>query len=561
MRQGSLQGKYGRLLLSCALFLALTSCGGSGEEAASSPVSQEGCAACHSIPTTAWRNDSSHKLIYKECTFCHEEAKPTPGDEHRVSPWCDNCHSEEKHPPERLGADEESKRLLFITCMTCHYPMGSTNQYLIREEILVDPGELSSVDLHNLEGRADDSYAELGPEEGGENNREPGSGVCEVCHTRTRFYNQSGTGEGHYRVRCSRCHDHAHAFRVDASCLFCHTPAVNNIFHSLHTTRQGMETWYSAQNGGFELLTGVPYDDLGCKECHRADQPGWKEPNCKDCHGTNGHEVEDDVCLKCHGRQAAEINKHQLSDVHRDAGMGCTDCHVFTEIHGDGEKYDSMFAPGAMEARCENCHDSLSENEYHTLHLETVDCSTCHTQTVLSCYNCHFDSEVLGKGKFAYGQFKDWKFLLNRNGKVHPGTIQTLKYGSIEQGDDATFVVIAPYYSHSVEMNAVVCEDCHGSQAVNEYRATGEIKVVQWNGETESLEQATGIIPVPPDYETALKFHYVDWDGEALDEFGKPVWTLFKTETDAFQMIRKYGSPLTEGQIQKLEHAFTSDSR
>ena len=27
---------------------------------------------------------------------------------------------------------------------------------------------------------------------------------------------------------------------------------------SMHTTRNGMETWYVAENGGFEGLTGVP---------------------------------------------------------------------------------------------------------------------------------------------------------------------------------------------------------------------------------------------------------------------------------------------------------------
>ncbi len=552
MKKRSLPRNGGWLLWFFALVVALAACGDDEQNATPEPSAQD-CAACHAVPAAAWENDSSHKLIYKECGFCHEEATPTPGKGHRLSPWCDSCHSEVRHPPDRVAAEGKTRDMPFTTCVTCHYPMGSTNQYLIREEIQVDSGKQASVDFRSLEGRSDAGHAELGADEGGENHREPGSGVCETCHTNTRFYNRSGTGDGHYRVRCSRCHDHAIAFAVDASCKFCHTPEVNNIFDSLHTTRQGMKTWYAAQNGGFELLTGVPYDDLACKNCHRADQPGWKEPHCKDCHGTAGHEVRDDTCLKCHGRQAAEINKHQLTDVHRDAGMGCTDCHAFAEMHGDGEKHDSMFAPGAMQTRCETCHKFLPGNAYHTLHDGTVDCSACHTQTVLACYNCHFDSEVLGKGKVAYGQFKNWKFLLNRNGKVTPGTIQTLKYGSAEKGNDATFTVIAPYYSHSVKKNAVVCEDCHHSRAVREYRDTGQIKVVQWNEQTEKLEQATGVIPVPPDYETALKFHYVDWDGTTLDGAGKPVWTFFKSETDAFQMMNIYGSPLTEEQIRKLE--------
>ena len=76
---------------------------------------------------------------------------------------------------------------------------------------------------------------------------------------------------------------------------------------------------------------------------------------------------------------------------------------------------------------------------------------------------------------------------------------------------------------------------------------------MRWNTETETLEHATGIIPVPPDYGTALKFDFVDWDGETRDQDDQPVWTFFKSTTDAFQMIEEYGAPLTNAQIEKLE--------
>jgi hypothetical protein len=536
-----------RWFLLCGLFLVLASCGGDDDESAQAGAGE--CSGCHTAQAAAWQNFSSHKGIYKTCAFCHEKATQEPGEGHRSSPWCDQCHSEHRHPPERILDDDG---LLFFTCMTCHNPMGSKNIYLIREKILVEPGKRVPVDFHNIEGRADDSYAECGTEDGGLNGKEAGSGLCEVCHAKTSAYNNTGTGRGHYRSRCAACHDHAIAFGVEPTCIMCHNEEVDNVYDSLHTTRRGMETWYIAENGGFEALTGVPYDALACKNCHRSDQPDWKEPNCRDCHATGEQSAPDDTCLKCHGRQAAEINKHQLTDVHRDAGMGCVNCHDFVDIHGDGTQYDSMFDPGAIDARCEDCHDSLESNAYHDLHDETVDCSACHTQTVVSCYNCHFDSEVNGTGKVAYGQFKNWKFLLNRDGKVYPGNIQSLKYGRIEDGTDATFVVIAPYYSHSVAKKAVDCDDCHGSALVNEYLSTGAIQAVKWNGISQKLEHATGIIPVPPDYTTSLKFDFVDWDGVTKDQNDKPVWTFFKSTTDAFQMIEEYGAPLTNGQIQKL---------
>ena len=536
-----------RWFLLFAFFFALPSCGGDDD---SDHVSSGNCGDCHTAQAAAWQNFSSHKGIYKTCTFCHEEAAEEPGEGHRSSPWCDQCHSEQRHPPDRILDDEG---LLFFTCTTCHNPMGSRNIYLIREKILVEPGRRVAVDFRNTEGRADDSYAELGTEEGGRNGREAGSGLCEVCHAETGAYNAAGTGRGHYRSRCAGCHDHAIAFGVEPACTLCHNEEVDHVYDSLHTTRKGMETWYAAEKGGFEAVAGVAYDELACKNCHRPDQPGWGEPNCRDCHATNDPTTAQETCLKCHSRQAAEINTHQLTDVHRDAGMVCVDCHDFADIHDDGTRYDSMFEPGAIAVKCEDCHRSLSSNGYHNLHHGTVDCSACHTQTVVSCYNCHFDSELNGTGKVAYGQFKNWKFLLNRGGKVAPGNIQSLKIGNREAGTDATFVVIAPYYTHGVVKKAVDCDDCHGSALLNEYLSTGTIQAVKWDAVTGKLEHATGIIPVPPDYRTALKFDYVDWDGVARDQEGKPVWTFFKSTTDAFQMIEAYGAPLTSNQMQKLE--------
>jgi hypothetical protein len=173
----------------------------------------EGCTDCHTNQATAWSNFSSHQGIYS-CTFCHEEADPIPGEGHRTSPWCNQCHSEAGHPPERLGVSSESERLLFVNCLTCHDPHGSRNIYLIRERLLIGQGEPVPVDFRNIKGRADFSYAERGTEEGGQNGLEPGTGLCEVCHTRTKFYNRTATGGNHYAGRCAGCHNHAIGFGV-----------------------------------------------------------------------------------------------------------------------------------------------------------------------------------------------------------------------------------------------------------------------------------------------------------------------------------------------------------
>ena len=53
----------------------------------------------------------------------------------------------------------------------------------------------------------------------------------------------------------------------------------------------------------------------------------------------------------------------------------------------------------------------------------------------------------------------------------------------------------------------------------------------------------SGVIPVPPDWRTALKFDFVD-----LDDTGN--WVFMEAGPDAFQML--YGTPLTGEQIDRL---------
>lgn len=333
---------------------------------------------------------------------------------------------------------------------------------------------------------------------------------------------------------------------------------------SLHKTRAGKESWYAAANGGFERLTEVPYDSLGCKDCHRSDmtEEEWEAQgstaSCDDCH--RDEPITGATCLKCHGRQGAEkaqlaAGNQRVSDVHRDdLGMDCMACHTSGDVHGDGTAYDSMLADGAIDAKCENCHDpaALETNAYHTRHLDDIDCSACHTQSVVSCYNCHFDKQVEDHTKkIAYGQFTGFKLLMNRGGKVTAATMMSLKYGSDDEAK--TFVALAPYYGHTVKKDAVTsCDDCHGNPAVQSYKDTGTIQVVGWDEAEGKLVPPQGIIPVPPDYETALKFSFVDWDGTTMVE-GKPAWFHLKDEVDLFQVREEYGTPLTETQMNWLK--------
>jgi hypothetical protein len=326
---------------------------------------------------------------------------------------------------------------------------------------------------------------------------------------------------------------------------------------SLHRTGAGKQTFYNeVPNGGFEQYTNIPYQNLVCQGCH---EPGFGgtvkgERGCLSCHDTDNPQLGADVdatltgaCGTCHGRQKAEAIKHGISDVHRDAGMDCMSCHTLGDVHGDGNAYVSMLDEGAIDANCGDCHTSVGNNIYHTTHMANIDCTACHTQSVVTCNNCHFETEVEAHKKVAYGQFKNWKFLLNRDGKVAIGNYQSVTYNG------RSVVAFGPYYAHTIDRNAVTsCTDCHSNPNVDDWFADGVIDVVVWdetlnNANGRNLTHATGFIPVPPNYkEGGMRFDFVD-----LDQPDGTIWSFLKTGADIFQIL--YSTPLTQAQMEAIK--------
>ncbi len=306
---------------------------------------------------------------------------------------------------------------------------------------------------------------------------------------------------------------------------------------SLHGTSYGMQYWYQdASPTGFYALTQVPYEDLSCKNCHTE--------TCDQCHEQPGDHPAMDKCLACHGRQKKE--QMLLSDVHFDQNnQDCADCHTPREAHGDGHAYTSFLEEGAMDVRCEQCHpvDALPSNPEHNMHLDEIDCTACHDQGVVTCYNCHFESELQSGVKIAHKAIKNWVFLVNYRGKVHAANIMAITYNG------QSFIAIAPYTGHTVTRQGRTCDDCHHSEAVEQYRTNGTINVTWWDPDSASLYNLGGIIPVPPDYQNALQFAFVQCVS-GCDNPETAQWDFLKNGTDRWQML--FGTPLTATQMSNL---------
>jgi len=324
---------------------------------------------------------------------------------------------------------------------------------------------------------------------------------------------------------------------------------------SLHAIRPGKAHFYSAQHGGFEQLTGVPMSALPCTACHaptKADgtpiDNATYQPDCADCHKQPGDKVADSVCLGCHSRQGLERTRFP-DDVHLAAGLTCTSCHSEREMHGDGTSYVSQLDHGAMDTKCQNCHKGLVKNTAHTVHDKSLDCSACHAQSVITCNDCHFDSQVAGGGRRYYTPAASgFTFLLRRegSGKIHTGTMQTLVY------KDKSFVVFAPYTAHSVTSKARPCADCHDNANIRAYSATGKMAITHWDASANELTTITGVVPVPPDWQTAFTFDHVTYTGDPANPVTDPnAWTFAKSGTDLRQML--FAEPLTAEQMAKLK--------
>jgi predicted CXXCH cytochrome family protein len=156
------------------------------------------CAFCHDGTATRMVLHGGHGSLQVNCEQCHSQDL-TPGrvgPDHRSIPVCADCHTRpQTHMDPAVGTPQE--------CLVCHTPHGSPNLFLI-DEVIRSPDDVEHViDFTNLIGKADGSFASA---------TDPGSGLCEVCHATTRYYDSEGTGAAHFTNNCAVCHTHARAF-------------------------------------------------------------------------------------------------------------------------------------------------------------------------------------------------------------------------------------------------------------------------------------------------------------------------------------------------------------
>ncbi len=300
------------------------------------------------------------------------------------SQLCLDCHALQTHSSQATGNKYGSWA---VSCRDCHAPHGTTNIFLVRNQItppaVNGPQAAKAVKFSTATGANASTLATAQSFA----NETDHSGPCQVCHTRTQGpgavarWRNTGNADTHYTstngtAPCTDCHPHAGGFKP-MSCLGCHgttgaeTTDLGDAFWSngIKTTFNTDEwTWSGhGKTAGTYDVTLNPAANLPT-----APSPGASE--CLYCHddsiahktATNPFRLRgasnlsgvtaaystaspNDTCLNCHntgsngvtpGGQLAKNGTVKTDTAHDGAkhtvgslgGKFCWDCH---DPHGD----------------------------------------------------------------------------------------------------------------------------------------------------------------------------------------------------------------------------------
>lgn len=316
-------------------------------------VAQAGvCANCHVSETGSLIETGGHAITL-DCQSCHADRRPGQvGVGHRATPRCTSCHDTTGHPPRERP---RGRRLEIRNCSRCHDVHGSTNLALVQTSLRTR-GRLVPMLFDSTAGAAPGGFT---------NPDAPGTGLCEVCHRKTRFYRSDGTGEPHFDDTCTDCHEHAVAFEpvaTDQNCPLCH----------------------EAEAARFELPSRHS-ERFACSGCHAevTVEPGPRHraiAACADCHDTTSHAPGGSAlpCAQCHEPHGT-TNRSLVVDMLQTTQDGLVDI-LFDNIKGRADgSFASISDPGS--GVCEVCHTTTA--------FYRADGSGPNGHFTFSCIACH----------------------------------------------------------------------------------------------------------------------------------------------------------------------------
>lgn len=179
---------------------------------------------------------------------------------------CTDCHDLPSHGSAGMGRTNYGSWQ--VNCRDCHSPHVGGNIYLVNPSINTPNSGTKTVTFQSITNFVD--------------NAPPRDGICEVCHTKTKYYRNDGSQpQAHNKdtQNCTSCHPHNRGFAPSesgggSSCCSCHS--------DLWTAMSGTSNYHHYMNN--------------CEVTNVASS-GTKYPADRQPGGTTD---EDRRCLMCH---------------------------------------------------------------------------------------------------------------------------------------------------------------------------------------------------------------------------------------------------------------------
>lgn len=179
---------------------------------------------------------------------------------------CNDCHNLPSHGS--AGMNRTNYGSWQLNCRDCHSPHVGGNIYLVNSAINTPNSGTKTVTFQSLTNFVD--------------NAPPRDGICEVCHTKTKYYRNDGSQpQAHNKdtQNCTSCHPHNRGFAPSesgggSSCCSCHSDlwvqmnGTSNYHHYLNncdvTNVASSGTKYPADR----QPGGTTDEDRRCLMCH-----------------------------------------------------------------------------------------------------------------------------------------------------------------------------------------------------------------------------------------------------------------------------------------------------
>jgi hypothetical protein len=286
------------------------------------------------------------------------------------------------------------------------------------------------------------------------------NGVCEVCHTKTKYYRNDGSGAEHYTGNtCRDCHNHLDEFAHGGDdCIKCHGHDAGYEYSSGQFS-QGKGTYISHSTHTENDTDDVKGPFIVCAVCHDTNNyPYFKSGADSDGDGKYGL-TETDVCDPCHSLDGPFD--------------GIDDAVIGAKSNWDTGVYEGYVLKAGKEHWCVGCHDSgtsvckgvsapdvsgdNSTYGYYVNGHKSKLCTDCHDMT-----QPHIDGEA-----------RTYAFDSEYYGPIQSGVAYASGYrlqyinGEVPLMIPANYNITFSYDAQNIIDNAFrLCFDCHQSSEI-----------------------------------------------------------------------------------------------